>query len=100
MAYKENDILARTIADLREKLVVLERAQEMRKMDKKTYDNMQRYQEQVYGLLSGKSSTKLSNNSWMQKHGPLVMNYTYDDNGTKRSSSYNRMSERENQQEH
>lgn len=55
MTNKENDILARSLAELREKLVALERGKEMRDMDKKTYDNMQKYQDQVNGLLSGKS---------------------------------------------
>ena len=89
MTTKENDILAITLADLREKLVVLERDQEMRQKDKKTYDNMQKYQDQIAGLLSGtKSSTNINNNnSWIQKHGPLIMNYNYDDHPTKRTDN-------------
>jgi hypothetical protein len=43
MAFKENDILARTIAELRERVVGLERNLEIRKMSKQTYDNMQKY---------------------------------------------------------
>lgn len=54
----------------------------MREMDKKSHDNMQKYQDQMNGLLSGKSFTKISQNSWMQKHSPLAMNYNYEDNGS------------------
>jgi hypothetical protein len=43
MTNKENGILARTLAELREELVNLERGKEMREMDKKTHDNMQKY---------------------------------------------------------
>lgn len=45
MTIKENDIMARTLAELREKVAMYERNQELRKNDRKTVENMQKYQE-------------------------------------------------------
>ena len=56
MTIKENDIMARTLAELREKVAMYERSQELRKNDRKTVENMQKYQEQVNGLLSAKTT--------------------------------------------
>ena len=55
---KENDILVRTMAELREKVAALERNQEIRKMDYKTYEKMQKYQDHVSSLLNSKSTAK------------------------------------------
>jgi hypothetical protein len=83
---KENDILVRTLAELREKVASLERSNELRNMDRKTFDKMQKYQDQVSGLLASKSTAKGSG-----KNG-FILPHDYED-VTKRTSSYNKLSE-------
>ena len=64
MAIKENEMMNKTVAELREKVAAYEKDQELRKKDRKTVDSMQRYQEQVNGLLSAKSGN-FSSHSWI-----------------------------------
>lgn len=43
MTIKENEIMARTLAELREKVAMYERSQELRNNDRKMVQNMQKY---------------------------------------------------------
>jgi hypothetical protein len=89
---KENDILVRTLAELRERVATLERSNEIRNMDRKTFEKMQKYQDQVSGLLHSKSTAKGSG-----KNGLILHDY---EDVTKKSSSYNKLTEFEQPSQH